>query len=331
MKELKMYDPTVPTNGDMLDVAVGPHLRLGTGLAEIYQRWVIALLPAMAGSYFIFGPAVFRVYGLCVFFSVLLDFVSEKFAPSRDLTSNWSSVSLALLLAFMLPLNAPWWLILIGCFLMVVVGKKLFGGVGAYPVQPAVLAVAVLHISWPKRMDYTAALKDMDWSVTMIEPLRLVKSVGASGADSYQWYNLLFGHQVAGTGNGMVFFILFSGLLLLLMREIQWQAPAGFLLGIVATAGIMHLADPAAFAPPLFYVLSGGTVFMGLFLITDHTTSPVNNTPLFLYGLLAGVLLMLIRGYSKHVDGIAYAVLLVNLCAPLLDMIKPKPKGAGNV
>ena len=165
----------------------------------------------------------------------------------------------------------------------------------------------------------------------MIEPLRLVKSIGASGADSYQWYNLLFGHQVAGTGNGMVFFILLSGLLLLLMREIQWQAPAGFLLGIVATAGIMHLADPAAFAPPLFYVLSGGTVFMGLFLITDHTTSPVNNTPLFLYGLLAGVLLMLIRGYSKHVDGIAYAVLLVNLCAPLLDMIKPKPKGAGNV
>ena len=115
------------------------------------------------------------------------------------------------------------------------------------------------------------------------------------------------------------------------MREIQWQAPAGFLLGIVATAGILHITDPVSFASPMFYVLSGGTVFMGLFLITDHTTSPVNKTPLFLYGLLAGVLLILIRGYSKHFDGIAYAVLLVNLCAPLLDMIKPKTKGAGNV
>ncbi len=116
MKELKMFDRLHRPDTDLLDVAVGPHYRLGTGLAEIYQRWVMALLPAMAGSLFIFGPAVLRIYGLCVCFSVLFDFIAEKFAPSRDLTSNWSSVSLALLLAFMLPLNAPWWLIMIGCF-----------------------------------------------------------------------------------------------------------------------------------------------------------------------------------------------------------------------
>lgn len=331
MKEIKMFDRSAPTDASLLDLGVGPHYRLGTGLAEIYQRWVMALLPAMAGSLFIFGPEVLRVYGLCICFAVLFDLIAERLAPSRDLTSNWSSVSLALLLAFMLPLNAPWWLIMIGCFVMVIVGKKLFGGVGAYPVQPAVLAVAVLQLSWPDRMDYTAALKDLDWSATMIEPLRLVKSIGAVGAENYPWYNLLFGHQVAGTGNGMVFFLLFSGLLLLLMREIKWQAPAGFMLGLLASAGILHFFDPATFASPVFYLLSGGTVFMGLFLITDHTNTPVNKTPMFIYGLLAGVLLILIRGFSKHIDGVVYAVLLVNLCAPLLDMIKPKPKGAGNV
>jgi len=331
MKELKMFDPSMRPDSSMLDVAVGPHYRLGTGLAEIYQRWVMALLPAMAGSFFILGPSVLRVYGLCVVFSVLFDLIAEKLAPSRDLTSNWSSVSLGLLLAFMLPLNAPWWLIMVGTFLMIIIGKKLFGGVGAYPVQPAVLAVAILQLSWPQRMDYTAALKDLDWSISVIEPLRLVKSIGAVGADSYPWYNLLFGHQVAGTGNGMVFFLLFSGLLLLLMREIKWQAPVGFMLGLLATAGLLHFFDPAAFASPLFYLLSGGTVFMGLFLITDHTNTPVNKTPMLLYGILAGVLLILIRAFSKHIDGVVYAVLLVNLCAPLLDMIKPKPKGAGDV
>jgi len=328
MKELKMFDRTAPTDTSMLDIAVGPHCRLGNGLAEIYQRWVIALIPAMAASMYIFGPAAFRIFGLCVCFSVVFDLISEKLAPSRDLTSNWSSVSLALILAFMLPLDAPWWLIMIGCLLMVIVGKKFFGGVGAYPVQPAVLAVAVMQLSWPDRMDYTAALKNMDWSVTMIEPLRLVKTIGSAAADKFHWHDLLFGYQVSGTANGMVFFILIGGLLLLVMREIQWHAPAGFFIGILVTAGILHSTDPTAFASPLFYLLSGGTVFMGLFLITDHTTSPVNNTPLFLYGLLAGILLILIRGYSKHIDGIAYAVLLVNLCAPLLDMIRPKTKGA---
>ena len=331
MKELKMFDQPSPTDTSKLDLAVGPHCRMGSGLAEIYQLWVIALTPAMAACLFILGPSSLRVFGLTVCFSIIIDYLCEKFAPSRDLTSNWSSVSLALLLAFMLPVNAPWWFILIGCLVMIVVGKKLFGGVGAYPVQPAVLAVAVLQLSWPERMDYTAAMKDMDWSVTMIEPLRLAKSMGAEAANYYNWYDLFFGFQVAGTGNAMVFFILVSGLLLLLMREIQWQAPAGFAVGLGVTAGLLHMVDPTTFASPLFYLLSGGTVFMGLFLITDHTTSPVNKTPLFLYGLIAGILLILIRGYAKHVDGIAYAVLLVNLCAPLLDMIRPKTIGAGNV
>jgi len=331
MKKLKMFEPGAALDAKMIDVAVGPHYRMGSGLAEIYQLWVIALAPAMMGCLFIFGTAALRVFGLCVVFAVLIDFICEKLAPSRDLTSNWSSVSLALLLAFMLPLNAPWWLILVGCFIMIVVGKKFFGGVGAYPVQPAVLALAVMQLSWPHRMDYTAALKDMDWSVTMVEPLRLVKSVGAEAARQYDWWELFLGFQVAGTGNGMVFFLLFSGLLLLLMREIQWQAPAGFAIGLIGTAGILHAFYPETFAAPLFYLLSGGTVFMALFLLTDHTTSPVNNKPLFIYGLIAGILLILVRGYSKHVDGIAYTVLLVNLCAPLLDMIKPKPKGGDNV
>lgn len=331
MKEIKMHQQPSAPDKEMLDVAVGPHYRLGTGLAEIYQRWVIALVPAMAASLYFFGPAALRIFGLCVCFSVAIDCLAEKLAPSRDLTSNWSSVSLALLLAFMMPLNAPWWLILVGCIVMIVVGKKFFGGVGAYPAQPAVLAVAILQLSWPLRMDHTAALKDLDWPVTMIEPLRLVKSMGADAESNYQWLDLLLGRQVAGTAEGMVLFILIGGIFLFALREIQWQLPAGFFVGLLVTATLLYVSDPEAFATPIFYLLSGGTLFMGVFLLTDHTTSPVNNLPLFLYGVLAGVLLILIRGYSKHVDGIVFAVLLANLCAPLLDMIKPKVKGAKNV
>lgn len=331
MKEIKMFQqPSVPDTG-MLDVAVGPHYRLGTGLAAIYQRWVIALVPAMAASLFFFGSAALRVFALCVCFAVAIDFLAEKLFPSRDLTSNWSSVSLGLLLAFMLPINAPWWLILAGCFFMVVVGKKFFGGVGAYPAQPAVLSVAILQLSWPDRMDYTHALKDLDWSVTMIEPLRLLKSMGAAAETHYHWLDLLLGRQVAGTAAGMVLFILIGGLFLFLLREIQWQAPVGFIIGLLGTATLLHISDPQAFASPIFYLLSGGTLFMGLFLLTDHTTSPVNKIPLFLYGVLAGILLILIRGYSKHVDGIVFAVLLANLCSPLIDMIKPKVKGGDDV
>lgn len=331
MKELKVLQSSPPTESHMLDVAVGPHRRAGKGLSQIYQRLAICLIPAILASFYYFGPASLRIFGLCICFSVAIDLLMEKLAPSRDLTSNWSSVSLALLLAFMLPINAPWWLILMGCFLMVVVGKKFFGGVGAYPVQPAVLSIAILQLSWPARMDYTNAMKDMDWSVTMIEPLKLLKSLGAAAESQYRSIDLFFGYQVGGTADSMVFFVLLGGLALLVLREIQWQAPAGFIIGILATAWILHSSAPETFASPMFYLLSGGTLFMGLFLITDHTSSPVNKLPLFLYGLLAGILLILIRGYAKHIDGIVFAVLLVNICAPLIDMIKPKAIGGKDV
>lgn len=331
MKEIKMFKQPTSSEARMLDVAVGPHYRHGTGIAAIHQRWLIALIPAMAASLYYFGPAALRVFGLCVCFSVAIDLVSEKLAPSRDLTSNWSSVLLALLLGFMLPVNAPWWMILIGCFFMVVVGKKVFGGLGAHPAHPAVLSIAILQLSWPGRMDNTDALKAMDWPVTMIEPLRLLKSIGTSAESHYHWLDLLLGRQVAGTADGMVLFVLIGGLFLLLAREIQWQLPLGFILGLIGTATLLHASAPETFASPMFYLLSGGTLFMGFFLITDHTTSPVNRLPMFLYGIVAGVLLILIRGYSKHVDGIAYAVLLLNLCSPLMDMINPKVKGAEDV
>lgn len=331
MKEIKMFQQPTPTESGMLDVAVGPHYRLGAGIAQVNQRWALALLPAICASFYSFGPAALRVFGLSVLFALLLDLLAEKLAPSRDITSNWSSVLMALLLAFMLPVNAPWWLILTGCFFMVIVGKKLFGGIGAYPAQPAVLSIAILHLSWPGRMDNTDALKSIDWQVTMVEPLRLLKSMGASAESYYDYLDLLLGRQVAGTADGMVIFIFLGGIFLILAREIQWQLPVGFLVGLLTTASILHLSNPEMFGSPLFYLLSGGTIFMGLFLITDHTTSPVNRMPMFLYGVLAGILLMLIRGYSKHVDGIAYAVLLANLCSPLLDMIRPKIKGGQDV
>ncbi|THB76210.1 MAG: hypothetical protein D6B25_10195 [Desulfobulbaceae bacterium] len=330
MKELKMYQQPLHRDTGMLDVGSGPHLRIGDGLSTVHQRWLIALLPALLGSLYLFGFASLRVFGLTLLFALFFDLLAEKFAPSRDLSSNWSTVVLAIIFSFMLPVNAPWWLIGVGCFFMIIVGKKLFGGVGAYPAHPAALSIAILQLSWPARMDHTDALKGMDWQITLIEPLRLLKSIGSSAQEQYQLLDLFLGRQAAGSAEGLVFLILIGGLFLLFIREIQWQLPIGFLVGLMGSSFLFNLYDPNTFGSPLFYLLSGGTLFMGLFLITDHTTSPVNRTPMFIYGFIAGILLILIRGYSKHVDGIVFAVLLANLCSPLLDMMKPKVEGVEN-
>lgn len=308
-------------------VASSPHWRYAFTLSNVQRLWLLALAPAMVASIWMYGWHAARVMGLAIFFAVAFDALANRIIPSKDSTANFSSVTLAIILAFMMPYDSPWWLILVGSFIMIVVGKKLFGGTGAYPAHPAMLAFAMLLVSWPGRFDYTRSLLAIDWGTKMVEPLRLVKTLGGGAENTFLWQDLLMGHQVAGIGNALVLYLLIGGLFLMLIRRIPWQTPLAFLLGHVCMAWILNLVGPGEFASPLFYVLSGGTVFAAFFLATEYTTSPVNPIPRLLYGFLGGLLLMLIRAFSNYSDGVVFAILLINLGNPLLDRIRPKVWG----
>ena len=321
-------DKPIRDESRKLNVASSPHWRDGSSLARTQQLWLLALMPAMAVSIWLFGLHSLRIMAPAVAFSVTLDALLNRLVPSKDKTTNWSSVTLAVIFAFLMPYNAPWWFVLVGCFIMIVVGKKLFGGMGAYPVHPALLSCAMLHVSWPHRFDYTASLISLDWGVKMIEPLRLVKTIGGSAEGTFFWQDLLMGKQVAGIGNGLVLYLFLGGLFLIAIRQIPWQIPIAFIVGNLFMAEVLYLVNPDQFASPLFYLLSGGTIFATFFLATEYTTSPVNPVPMLIYGFLGGALLIVIRAFSGYTDGVVFAVLLINLCNPLLDRITPKIRGA---
>ncbi len=232
-----------------------------------------------------------------------------------------------MLFALLLPVNAPWWLVMTGCTLMIVAGKKLFGGWGGYAVHPVALSLAMLTLSWPGRLDYTASLIQVGGSGPLIEPLRLVKTLGAEAASSFAPLDLLLGQQVAGVGNGLVLWLLLGGLMLVLVRQVPWQIPLGFLAGVLGCAWVLDLAAPGTTAPPLFQLLAGSTVLTAFFLAPEQSTSPVNLWPMLLYGLLGGVLLVLMRAFSSHYDGAIFTILLMNICSPLLDRITPRIPG----
>ena len=238
---------------------------------------------------------------------------------------------MGVLLALMMPYDSPWWLILVGCFIMIIIGKKLFGGLGAYPVHPAVLSFAIMLVSWPGRFDYTASLLSVDFGTKMIEPIRFVKTLGAEAENAFNWQNLLLGKQVAGIGNALVLFLLLGGLFLIMTRQINWHIPVSFLAGTFFMAWALHLIEPTQFATPVFHILTGSTIYGAFFLATDHTSSPVNPIPMLLYGLLGGGLTVLIRSFSNYSDGVIFAILLINLCYPLLDRITPKVHGLEKV
>ncbi len=309
------------------NVAASPHWRDGSSLPGIQLTWLLALLPAIIASGFYFGFAGLRVIALAVVVSVVAEVVWNALVPNRDLAGNYSSVTMAVLLAFLLPVGSPWWLVVIGSLLTVIIGKKLYGGWGAYTVHPVALGYAILAVSWPSRLDYTESLIAQAWSTTMVEPMRLVKTLGPSAQADFNLSDLFLGMQVGGVGNALVLWLLLGGLFLMLTREIPWQIPAGCILGVVAFAALFGMIAPDQSMGPVFHLLAGSTILMIFFFAPEHTTSPVNPWPMFLYGLLMGTLLVLIRTFSIHVDGAIFAVLLANFCSPLLDRITPSIVG----
>jgi len=313
-----------------LSVAEGPHWRDGSSLCRTQLLWCLALLPAAVASVVWFGWPALRVMSLAVGTGLAMDALSNRMLGGRDAVTNGSSVSLSLMLAFLLPVNAPWWLVVVGVALTIVIGKKLYGGWGGYPVHPVALGYAMLAVSWPARLDRTASLVQKLWDAAPIEPMRLVKTQGALAEASYALQDLLLGKQVASVGNGMVLWLALGGLFLVLVRVVPWQIPFGAVLGILGGSVVAAWMTPGSAASPLFHLLSGSAVFMAFFLLGDSTTSPVNPWPMLIYGLLAGLLLVLIRTFSIHPESAVFAVLLVNLCHPLLDRITAQPKGVVN-
>jgi H+/Na+-translocating ferredoxin:NAD+ oxidoreductase subunit D len=319
-----MYSPTPKSK---FSVGASPHWHDGSSLPGIQWAWLLALLPAIVASTIVFGWPAIGVIALAVSVSVVADATWNMFVQNGDATSNFSSVTLGILLAFLLPVGAPWWLVTVGAVLTVVMGKKLFGGWGAYPVHPVALGYAMLVVSWPTKLDYTASLVNQVWSATMIEPMRLVRTLGSAAESQFNTMDLLLGNQVAGVGNAMVIWLLVGGLFLVLVRQIPWQIPLGGICGVLACAGILVLMTGDRTASPLFHMLTGSTVLMIFFLAPEHTTSPVNPWPMFLYGLLIGSLLVLLRTFSSHTDGAIFSVLLANICSPLIDRMTPAVVG----
>lgn len=317
--------------GSLLNVAPSPHWHRGGSLSRMQLLWFAALLPAAVAGVHAFGWGALRVMAMAVGASVALDALAGALVPSREEASNWNAAVLGLLLAMLLPVDAPWWLVLAGAFLTIIIGKRLFGGWGAHPVHPVALGFAMLMVSWPERLDRTASLTWIPWEGIVVEPTRLVKTLGAGAEAYYDKMDLLLGHQVAGTGSGMILWLALGGLVLLLIREIPWQIPLGFLGGVALCAWVLELVAPGQTGSPLFQLLTGNTILAAFFLAPEPTNSPVNPWPMLIYGLLGGILLMLIRAFSSHADGAIFAVLLINICSPLLDRMTPRVVGLEEV
>jgi electron transport complex protein RnfD len=254
---------------------------------------------------------------------LLMNYVTKKPATIGD----GNAALIGLLLAMLLPATVPWWLVVTGTFIAIIIGKEIYGGIGGNPFHPVAISMAILAISWGSYFDFDFMLKDYDQSFNMVYPLGVLKHFGTSGIDVYSWNHLLMGKQAGAIGTTFGLGLIVGGAYLIYRGFIRWEISISFILGVTIMAAIFHSVDPAKYAGPAFHLLTGYTLIGAFFLATEDSSSPVHFIPMLIYGAAGGAITVLIRCIGAYMDGVIYAILIINLINPLLDKIRPKALG----
>jgi len=263
--------------------------------------------------------------------------------PIKPFISDLSAVVTALLLALALPTLAPWWIPLIGTLIAIVIAKHLYGGLGYNPFNPAMIAFAILIVSFPKSMTVwmlpsTLLNQSLSFSeafslvfqslsnaplidsITAATPLDEMKTkLGLSQTTAEIRQNSIFS-GLAGEGWQWVSIAyLLGGCILIAKKVISWQIPLGLLSGLFIASSLGYLIEPSISPSPLFHLLSGGAMLGAFFIATDPVTAATTVKGRIIYGLMIGLLTYIIRTWGGYPEGIAFAVLLVNMCVPMID------------
>ena len=325
-----------------------PHTVAPNSVSRVMRIVLIALVPAIVIHLAFFGIGLAIQLTLGIATALLAEAIALRLRgqPLRRFLTDGSALITAVLLALCLPPLAPWWLIVSGTALAILLAKHLYGGLGSNPFNPAMVGYAVLLVSFPQHLTRWLApdvggLLTVDLSITdtlhaifvgtlpehltwdavtsptpldavrtglkmglTLQEAQTVPTFGALGGRGWEWVNLA---------------VLGGGIWLLGMKIIRWHIPVALLAGLAVPAAVMHAVDPGSYAGALFQVTAGASMLGAFFIATDPVTSATSDRGKLIYGAGIGVIAYVIRSWGGYPDGIAFAVLLMNLSAPLID------------
>ncbi len=322
-----------------------PHMPPQTTVGETMRRVLYALAPGIAAHYWFFGPGILVQIVLATVFALAFETVMLK-ARGRDVgmfLGDFSAVVTAVLFALCIPPLAPWWISLVAMLFAIVVAKHLYGGLGHNLFNPAMVGYVVVLISFPQVMTQWLPPRDLapapgvaetlaaifsgslpaplTWdAISQATPLDTIKTGIESGRMIPEISRApLFG-DLGGLGwEWIAGWFALGGFYLLYRRVITWQVPVAVLGSIVAISLAAYLVDPATNAAPLQHIFSGALVLCAFFIATDPVSGCTSPLGRIWFGVGVGFITLVIRRWGGYPDGVAFAVLLMNMAAPLID------------
>jgi Na+-translocating ferredoxin:NAD+ oxidoreductase subunit D len=310
-----------------LIVSHAPFIHNGSRVPTRNYHILLAALPAVLVGLYQYGIPAVGVVALSVSSAILWELVVNFLRKSDKTIGDGNAAVIGLIFAMLLPATVPWWFVITGTFFAVVVGQQIFGGIGSNPFNPVVLGALVLFLGWRDYFDFNVALVNYDFGFDAIYPLSALKTFGASGIQGFTPGDLLLAKQTGGIGSTFGLGLIVGGIYLMIRGIIRWEISLSFLVGIVITSLIFNMVAPDKYAGPMFHLFAGYTLIGAFFLAPEDSSSPVNFIPMLIFGLVGGFMTILIRNIGAYVDGVLFAILLINLLAPIFEKIRPKALG----
>jgi Na+-translocating ferredoxin:NAD+ oxidoreductase subunit D len=322
---------------NLLTVSPSPHVHTDDSVNKIMYRVVLALLPALIWSVVVFGIDALRVTLIAVIASVGFEYLIQRFLMKvKPSVTDGSALVTGMLLAFNVPANLPWWIIIIGALVSIGIGKMSFGGLGTNIFNPALVGRVFLLISFPVQMTLfpTPKMSDVD-AVTSATPLGLLKEGLMNGKPLSDLMgqlptasDLLLGNMSGSLGEISALMLIIGGLYMLVRKVITWHTPVSVLGSMFIMAGIFWLVSPETYIEPTYHLLTGGAMLGAIFMATDMVSSPMTGKGQIIYGIGIGVITMSIRLFGAYPEGISFAILIMNAFTPLINnTVKPKRFG----
>jgi electron transport complex protein RnfD len=323
-----------------ITVSPSPHVFGQQSVKSLMTGVVVALIPAFLMSLFLFGIGALIVTSVAITACVLTEYLIQKFILKSEVRiSDGSAIVTGLLLAFNLPSNLPWWMIIVGSVFAIGIGKMVYGGLGNNPFNPALVGRVFLLISFPVQMTswplpLVSRMQYLD-AATGATPLGIVKEGLRNGEAMSSITQQVPDHMqlFLGTMNGSLGEVSAIALLLgfawlLYKKIITWHIPVFIIATVFGFTGILWLIDPLHNASPVFHILTGGVMIGAIFMATDLVTSPMTRTGMILYAVGIGLITVVIRVYGSYPEGVSFAILIMNAVVPLINKyLKPKRFG----
>lgn len=310
-------------------VSHSPFVHIGSSISKRSYNIMAAAFLAILPSLFIYGGPAVGAVALSVSSAIFWELLMNVVSKSEYTIGDGNAALIGIIFSMLLPATVPWWVVITGTGIAVVIGKTIFGGIGGNPFNPVLIGYSLLMVSWGDYLDINSSLLNYNFEYTMVSAIDALKYVGIESVDKFTYTNLLLGKHAGGIGSTCGLALILGGIYLIARGIIRWEITVSFLVGIIITSLIFNLADSSKFAGPMFHLLTGFTLVGAFFLATEDSSSPVNMIPMLIYGLGCGVMIILIRNIGKYPDGVVLSIILMNIVSPLIDKIRPKSRGKG--